>query len=161
VNPVDRIDVHNRAALKAEVNLATTIVARAMKTWSPGARVHPSVNHAFRRVLEIGCVLHASHSRKAAPSHPLLELEWRATRHFAGRITEYYVVLPSGGTALIRECHGAWSCTMQVRGTPDEHCMFATAYDAQAAVEAQEREREAINRTRLLFKPRQPGNIIE
>lgn len=56
VEPITAIE-KRIAALKQELGAMKAIVVEGLDGWAPGDPVTPQVNHAFRRVLEIGSSL--------------------------------------------------------------------------------------------------------
>jgi hypothetical protein len=68
----------------------------------------------------------------------MIQLQWKPIGHDDADPLEFVADLPSGGRAYLKCESGLWVVTRELRGRQESCGVFATAYDAQAAVEADE-----------------------
>jgi hypothetical protein len=107
------------ADLKSEAQTMKAIVVAGIRGWSVGAPVLAEVNAAFRRVLEIGSLLH------------VLTLTLQPAERFShGQVYRYVIALPNDVTAILDLVAAkGWRLTIREHGAMLNRGVFGTTHD--------------------------------
>ena len=134
------------AALTTEVITMKSIVVRGVARWRSGEEVDPEVNGAFRRVQEIGPLLHDAKQALAAVTG---FDEWRRRQSAFSPPAARLGVRPSGSNIIVTGLPPGWDAYLRAldefgwllivrRPTQIDHpVVFGTIYDAVTALQAQ------------------------